>query len=311
MRPLPNSLRNAIESSGTISNGKVTSKHWPGSTRRKLVRADPQASPIPRIEGALTDGRTVWKRLPRRKFDLAMHGPVSNRKPPMKTAAALLVLLVAALNAQASAGPPPFTNGSPLITGVDGSYQATARGKNLTGVFRFTYQNGSQTSSPQLPTGDSVGNLLTDPYNDYVFFVEGLVFRGLVQANINTSSIAGVLDNGSANVAIFGSNAAGLGIEEFTSGFFNGCMDQNSPFASFHGTGEVTVNTKQEVVIREEQVLVEGTGTSVDNPPVFNTVPVTEEVIAPSSVVKFKFRGVRNATGTTSTTTTTSSTTSG
>jgi hypothetical protein len=44
----------------------------------------------------------------------------------MQITAALLVLLVATINAQGSAGPPPFTNGSPLITGVDRMYQATA-----------------------------------------------------------------------------------------------------------------------------------------------------------------------------------------
>ena len=161
----------------------------------------------------------------------------------MKIAAASLLLLFAALSAQAGsfAGPPPFTNGSPLISGVDGMYQATARGKNLTGVFRFTYANGSQTSNPQLPTGDTV-NILTDPYNDYVFFVEGLVYRGLVQANINTSSIAGVLDNGSANVPVFGDSTGGLGILSFMNGFFNGCMDQNSPYACFSGRGEVIVS---------------------------------------------------------------------
>jgi len=243
----------------------------------------------------------------------------------MKTAAASLLLLFAALSAQAGSlgGPPPFTNGSPLISGVDGSYQATARGKNLAGVFRFTYANGSQTSNPTLPTGTTVTNLLTDPYNDYVFFVEGFVYRGLVQANINISSIAGVLDNGSANVAIFGSEATGLGVEAFTSGFFNGSMDHNSPYASFHGTGEVTVNVKQEIVVTrdvtiEVQQLVPGTGTGEFNPAVFDTVPqitqetVTEEVVGAISVIKFKFRGVRNATGTpSSSSSTTSSTTSG
>ena len=246
----------------------------------------------------------------------------------MKIAAASLLLLLAALSAQAGsfAGPPPFTNGSPLVSGVDGMYQATARGKNLTGVFRFTYVNGSQTSNPLLPTGETVSTLLTDPYNDYVFFVEGLVFRGLVQANINTNSIAGVLDNGSANVAVFGgTEGGGLGVTAFTSGFFTGCMDQNSPYASFSGTGEVTVNQQIDVVVQpaiinELQVLVTGTGTKTTtppdptfNPPVFNTVPtviqeeVTEERIVPTSVVKFKFRGVRNATGTFTPTTTTSS----
>ncbi len=129
----------------------------------------------------------------------------------MKFAAASLVLLLAALSAHAGVGPPPFTNGSPLVSGVDGSYQATARGCNLTGVFRFTYANGSQTSNPQLPTGDAVPNLLTDPYNDYVFFVEGLVYRGLVQANINVGSIAGVFDNGSANVYVFGDSSRRFG----------------------------------------------------------------------------------------------------
>src|SRR6476646_11778982 len=114
----------------------------------------------------------------------------------MKIAASFLVFLTGIVHVYAGAGPPPFTNGSPLVSGVDGSYQATARGKNLTGVFRFTYSSGRQTSNPQFPTGNRVASLLTDPYNDYVFFVEGIVYRGLVQANINVNSIAGVLDNG-------------------------------------------------------------------------------------------------------------------
>ena len=206
----------------------------------------------------------------------------------MKIPAALLILIVASEYLHASAGPPPFTNGSPLVSGVDGSYQATARGRNLTGVFRFTYSGGRQTSNPQLPTGNSVGSLLTDPYNDYVFFVEGIVYRGLVQANINVDSVAGVLDNGGANVPNFGesnpiptptasaspttsptpitsptadhlsdsdrlsdpdhlsgptqsSTQTSLQIQSFMNGFFHGTIDQTSPYASFHGKGEVTV----------------------------------------------------------------------
>ena len=96
----------------------------------------------------------------------------------MKIPAALLILIVASEYLHASAGPPPFTNGSPLVSGVDGSYQATARGRNLTGVFRFNYSGGRQTSNPQLPTGNTVASLLTDPYNDYVFFVEGSCLSG-------------------------------------------------------------------------------------------------------------------------------------
>lgn len=188
----------------------------------------------------------------------------------MKTVLSLLALVATVGFAQAGGfgGPPPFTNGSPLIQGVDGSYQATARGTNLTGVFRFTYDGGRQTSAPLLPTGETVSNLLTDPYNDYVFFVEGFTYRGLVQANINTSQISGVFDNGSANVPVWGSNAGGLGIFTFMAGFFEGKMDQQSPYAAFSGDGEVTVTN----------------GTLESD----GTYSLTQ-----GSVVEFKFKGVR------------------
>jgi hypothetical protein len=280
----------------------------------------------------------------------------------MKIAASFLVFLTGVVHVYASAGPPPFTNGSPLVSGVDGSYQATARGRNLTGVFRFTYANGVQTSSPRLPTGNTVPNLLTDPYNDYVFFVEGKVYRGLVQANVNVSSVAGVLDNGGFNV--LGANLPTptptvsptaspsptvsptaspsptvsptaspsptvsptaspsptvsptaspsptvspiaspspavsptvtptpaptqsplvIASNQFLSGFFNGSIDQNSPYAAFHGMGEVTIT---------------GTASVDDSGDSFATVQLFTR--------KFKFRGVRNATGTTTSSTTTS-----
>ena len=261
----------------------------------------------------------------------------------MKIAASFLVFLTGIVHVYASAGPPPFTNGSPLVSGVDGSYQATARGRNLTGVFRFTYANGVQTSSPQLPTGNTVPNLLTDPYNDYVFFVEGKVYRGLVQANVNVSSVAGVLDNGAFNVLgadlptptptvsptaspsptvsptaspsptvsptaspsptvspIASPSPAVsptvtptpaptqsplvIASNQFLSGFFNGSIDQNSPYAAFHGRGEVTIT---------------GTAPVDDSGDSFATVQLFTR--------KFKFRGVRNATGTTTSSTTTSS----
>ena len=50
-------------------------------------------------------------------------------------------LLAAAAASQAGSfgGPPPFTDLSPLQSGIDGSYQATMRGTNLTGVMRFAY----------------------------------------------------------------------------------------------------------------------------------------------------------------------------
>ena len=189
----------------------------------------------------------------------------------MKTVFSLLAGFATIGLAQAGGfgGPPPFSNGSPLVQGVDGSYQATARGTNLTGVFRFTYVNGRQTSAPTLPTGDIVDNLLADPYNDYVFFVEGFTYRGLVQANINTSQLAGVFDNGSANVPVWGTDTGGLGIFSFIAGFFQGTMDQQSPYAAFSGTGEVQVTNGAEDPDTGNFILTQG------------------------SNVPFKFKGVR------------------
>ena len=133
----------------------------------------------------------------------------------MKTACSLLVLIASAAYASASAGPPPFTNGSPLISGVDGSYQATVRGKNLSGIFRFSYSSGNQTD--------------TDSANKYAIFVDGQCYTGDVHAAINTDTVGGVLDTSDAE---YGNTA---------SGFFNGDMDQNSAYASFSGEGSLTL----------------------------------------------------------------------
>ena len=66
----------------------------------------------------------------------------------MKAAFSLLVLVatIGLARAGSFAGPPPFTNGSPLQSGTDGTYQAVASGTNLTGVFSFVISGGIQTS---------------------------------------------------------------------------------------------------------------------------------------------------------------------
>lgn len=173
----------------------------------------------------------------------------------MKTAFSLLALIVTAGLAHAGGfgGPPPFTNGSPLLSGVDGSYQASARGTNITGVFRFTYIDGRQTAdSITLDNGT-----LTVPYNDYVFFVEGLVFRGLVQANINDTSLVGVLDEGGVN-APNGSGGAGgppLSITALMTGEFSAFIQTNSSDYFFRGKGilQLTNTTDTTIVVGGKQ----------------------------------------------------------
>jgi hypothetical protein len=67
-----------------------------------------------------------------------------------------------------------------------------------------------------------------------------------------------------------------LASNQFLSGFFNGSMDQNSPYAAFHGTGEVTITGVEPA---------DDSGDSFVSTQLFTR--------------KFKFSGVRNATGTT------------
>jgi len=125
----------------------------------------------------------------------------------------LLVLATSSLlHAGGFGGPPPFTNGSPLPTGVDGSYQANARTNGLAGVIRFAYNNGIQTSSTTS--------------NSYTIFSEGLVYTGPVTASITESALAGVLEsqiNSTFDIA--------------SSGSFNGRFDTKSPTYFFKGSG--------------------------------------------------------------------------
>ncbi len=134
----------------------------------------------------------------------------------MKRSFALLFLAFAAATAHAGSfgGPPPFTNDSPLTTGVDGSYQANARADGLTGVIRFAYSEGSQTT--------------TAASNSYMIFVQGYVFSGPVTASIAGSSLAGVLD----------SDAAAIANTQMT-GSFTGQFDTKSPTYFFKGGGLV------------------------------------------------------------------------
>lgn len=126
--------------------------------------------------------------------------------------AALILASVSATQAGGFGGPPPFTNGSPLVSGVDGSYQANARANNLTGVIRFAYSNNIQTTSTTS--------------NSYIIFVSGLVFSGPVTASIANAGLAGVLDS---QTAAFSNTQA--------TGNFNGRFDTHSPSYFFRGTG--------------------------------------------------------------------------
>jgi hypothetical protein len=104
----------------------------------------------------------------------------------MKAVFSLLVLVATISFARAGsfAGPPPFTNESPLLSGMDGTYQAVASGVNLTGVFSFVISGGIQTS-----TSSSV-------INSWVFFIDGNIVQGPVVAAISQTAVVGILSGG-------------------------------------------------------------------------------------------------------------------
>lgn len=213
--------------------------------------------------------------------------------PILCTLAALATLGTAATSQAGSfGGPGPFSNLSPLTSGIDGSYQATARGENLTGIIRFAYQNGVQTQIPGA--------------NTYVFFVNGNVVSGNVSASITGKDLAGILggqdfqvptdDQGSvqlpAVIVVRGSRA---------NGFFEGGLDLEDRLSAFGGDGQITsapTETNQIVYIADQS-----TGALVSNN-AREPVTVTPLVIPGGSVegdplqtqVNFTFQGVRNST---------------
>ena len=110
----------------------------------------------------------------------------------MKAALSLLVLVATINLARAGefAGPPPFTNDSPLQSGTDGTYQAIVSGTNITGVFSFVISGGLQTSDQSATI------------NSWVFFVDGNIFQGSVTAAISRGKVAGILNGGVTRVTV-------------------------------------------------------------------------------------------------------------
>lgn len=158
----------------------------------------------------------------------------------MKYLAFLSVLVIGLANSQAGGfgGPPPFTNGSPLISGVDGTYQASVRGNNLSGVIRFTYSSGVQTTAFS--------------GNSWMIFFEGQVFSGSTEVAINNGSLAGVLEESSnlpTTITNISENTTSTGTvysstivmaQTGPAGFFSGSIDNNSPNGAFKGKGELS-----------------------------------------------------------------------
>lgn len=202
----------------------------------------------------------------------------------MKFLTLLAMGLVSASSVYAGGIGGPFNSYSPLQSGIDGVYQATARGKNLTGIISFTYSGG-------MPT---VGGTA----NSWVFFVEGQIVRGQTTASIDEDKVAGVLDSGTldtqsdsdGNISL---PAILLNTGTSSAGFFDGSIDLKSVNARFSGEGLITPSpgtTNQIIAISQPQ-------SSVSNVSFTGTISITNVVytnlggtVPPTS---FKFSGYR------------------
>ena len=146
-----------------------------------------------------------------------------------RTIASLLAIFaVATAHAGSFGGPPPFTNGSPLQSGVEGSYQASARGNDVSGIIRFAYNSGGL---PAISGNSTISTL----NNRYVFFVAGTIVSGTIDAAIMDNKIAGVIEQASAPTV-----PPTLLDFQMLGGSFTANINTKSPFYSFKGKGSFT-----------------------------------------------------------------------
>jgi hypothetical protein len=188
-------------------------------------------------------------------------------------------------------GPGPWSDQSPLQSGIDGSYQATARGVNLTGVFRFAYQNNVQS-----PVSTA---------NQYSFFVNGQVVTGGVTAAINGKNLAGVLGGQDFSVPTNNSGSTELPLVFIVrgnraNGQFEGQMNLEDPMAAFNGKGNIspapeetnTVILIQTNNVNDALVIIDSNSSLASQ-----DVTVTPFVIPGSNITPtdFTFEGVRTS----------------
>jgi hypothetical protein len=209
----------------------------------------------------------------------------------------LFSLAFAATLAQGLAfGPAPFRNGSPLLSGTDGVYQAVASGANLTGIFSWAMSGGVQLASAN--------------NNSWVFFVDGNVTRGSTVANVSNNSISGILDpSADFQIPVDSSQTPILPFIRVLSnttaqGRFSGTINLKSATAAFSGSGVLqgTPQRVYQVLFIDEPVPGSAgqptIGPVFDSPAGSGTIPdfTIPASATPAAPTNFTFRGTRLST---------------
>lgn len=179
-------------------------------------------------------------------------------------------------------GPGPFRNDSPLPTGVDGIYQASARATNLTGVISFGIANGAQSTRSS--------------ENFYTIFNNGTVFRGSTEVNIEGSNISGILDSDDLSIPTNDDGSIDLPVVFIVrgtraAGDFRGTIQLTSPNGNFSGTGKLTPTPAEEVQI----VGIAISESPFDAGQVIVTLQQVTLAGSDGEVAKFRFKGVRKS----------------
>jgi hypothetical protein len=177
------------------------------------------------------------------------------------------------------------------VSGVDGTYQATARAENVTGIFRFAYSGGSQTANAR--------------QNSWVFFVNGQVLRGTVEAALDNSSLSGILDSESSGISRGSNGNITLPIYIFSgansaAGSFQGKLNLKSPSGAFSGSGRLLPtpgSTNELTSIFQQTITLTNGGVSLG--PIESTNISYTNSGGSLVPLSFKFRGVRTSTSTT------------
>jgi len=197
----------------------------------------------------------------------------------LRSLSAALALAVSLTAAQAGGfgGPPPFTSGSPLLSGIDGRYQAVASGNNLSGIITFIITDGIQTSSAF--------------DNSWIFFIDGNILSGAASVNISGGKINGILDAGASDIDISPGDVVVIP-GDAAAGRFNGTIDLNSPVAAFSGKGVLSGTPPR---IDQIVYIWQGNIDFTDLPDDFSPVFVQPILIPGSSFpdTSFKVRGTR------------------
>jgi hypothetical protein len=167
------------------------------------------------------------------------------------------------------------------------------RGNNLSGVIRFTYNDGIQTTSTATLGG-----------NAWMIFYEGQVFNGTTFVAINNGSLSGVLDESfdfpvtqnwsdstsnsntvpAGTISSSSSSSIQVTASSNPAGYFNGTIDNNSPNGAFSGKGELSY------VIETDTTDSNSQSNTIDD-----TASSSSSTSTTTSVVseKFKVKGVR------------------